>query len=278
MRRTRLAVAILALLTSWPAAVGAAPVFWEGTLTLDFLELPPMQFQGGGIATVNDSNPVFHPHLTSLRISAERGGITGMGVATATTGSLFAYADASLGTGTFAPASPSDPVRNRLPVRGLLRVCLFDPGCFFEVPVDLTEVTPMGFPRGVGLGGTVAGTVGALKVAIQASRWTIGTATATGVTNTTMGSKLYTLTAMGFAHAPASSSTYTVQSGGVVQFVTPMRVLASPAPYFKSNYADFGVLRVRFIPEPGRLVLLGSGGLLLAWLNRLRARRSTSSA
>jgi len=77
---------------------------------------------------------------------------------------------------------------------------------------------------------------------------------------------------MGFAHGPASGTTSTAQPSGVLQLVTPNQVRTNLALGSSRKVAILGELLVRFIPEPGLLVLLGSGvaGLLLLGRSRIR--------
>jgi hypothetical protein len=77
---------------------------------------------------------------------------------------------------------------------------------------------------------------------------------------------------MGFAHGPASGTTSTAQPGGVLQLVTPNQVRTNLALGSSRKVAILGELLARFIPEPGLLVLLGSGvaGLLLLGRSRIR--------
>jgi hypothetical protein len=90
------------------------------------------------------------------------------------------------------------------------------------------------------------------------------------ISTTSMGATaLVTVTAMGFAHDPASGTTSTAQPSGALQLVTPLQVVAGPL-LAKPLHANFGVLTIHFIPEPGMLVLLASGVAGLAWLGRNR--------
>jgi hypothetical protein len=185
-------------------------------------------------------------------------------------------------TGTLGPISGGvlstvGLTKNAMPIGGLLRLFLVGKAGTGSVPLLLTEPTIMGGVEGLGVGGTITGTgptfPGGSKIAVtlQAAPWTVHTATAT---DDTMGTRV-TVTRMGFAHGPASGTTSTAASGGVVQLVTPTQITSSVAvPGFKS--AMFSELVVRFIPEPDRLVLLGSSVAALALLGGRCVRRKPS--
>ena len=85
----------------------------------------------------------------------------------------------------------------------------------------------------------------------------------------------HNVTAMGFAHDPTSATTHTAQASGVVQLITPMQVSTNLAGAGTSNakIALFGFLTIHFVPEPGMLLLLGSGVAGLALLGRNRMRK-----
>jgi hypothetical protein len=137
----------------------------------------------------------------------------------------------------------------------------------------------------VGIGGTITAntfSVGpGLKVSNSFAPWTKGVTTITGVPNritltvagiiTNRWTALTTRTAQGFIHGPVSLTSSTAKASGVVQVVTPVIVLTSLAP--PNNFLSaFGIIRLHFVPEPGLILLLGSGiaGLLVVGRHRMR--------
>ena len=81
-----------------------------------------------------------------------------------------------------------------------------------------------------------------------------------------------TRTMQGFVHGPASLTSSTAKGSGVVQIVTATAVSTSLAP--PNNFLSvFGIIRLHFIPEPGLVLLLGSGIAGLVVLGRHRMRK-----
>ena len=213
----------------------------------------------------------------------------------------------ALRTGTLAPISgalsvPGALTRNVLPLAGVAKICLLSTVCSDFLPLVLTQpttngaryavntatanqLTPngsqgkrLGIPgtgvKGVGVGGliTVGGSSG-IRISLEAAPWTVHTAAAIDQTDANTGTAAFHLvTRMGFAHGPASGTTSTAQPSGVLQLVTPNQVRTNLALGSSRKVAILGELLVRFIPEPGLLVLLGSGvaGLLLLGRSRIR--------
>jgi len=68
---------------------------------------------------------------------------------------------------------------------------------------------------------------------------------------------------MGFQHGPASLTSSTAAASGQVQLVTP--ILISNSLSDQAVMPAFGIMDLHFVPEPGTLLLLGSGmaGLVL---------------
>ncbi len=256
-------------------AAGSAPASqlpWSGTFSLEFGTVPPIVAQGGGVATLNGSSTV--GHLQTLRLA---GGITNATTipitdpAAAPVVSL--RATASLGTGTFSGISGGPPLAgNVLPVRGTVRICLLLPGCSINLPIPLTV---LGL-KGVGIGGRITvntfSTGGLVKISLEASPWTLGTASVTGIPTPSGGTSA--VTAMGFVHGPVSgtSSTASTMGSGAIRLVTPVRVTTTLNPP-NDILALMGTLTVHFVPEPGLLLLLGSGIAGLAVIGRHRNRR-----
>jgi hypothetical protein len=157
--------------------------------------------------------------------------------------------------------------RGVLPLRGLAKLCMFSTACGTFLPLDLTRQTPGGGIEGVGVGGLV--TVGGsspLRFSIEGAPWTLHTAT---VSVATGGGGAFPVFTSGFAHGVGSVTGSTGLPGGMLQLVTPIRITSSQ----NSDLAGFGRLRVRFLPEPGWLVLLAAG---LAGLGALELVRSRS--
>jgi len=114
----------------------------------------------------------------------------------------------------------------------------------------------------------------AVWVSVAGAPWTLGTVTVVNPTTGTAGSA--TGMATGFMHGPLSNTTTVAQTGGLLQIVTPMSVQLG-----RSNGLDYrdegsigyiGKLTLRFIPEPGQLLLLGTGVLALVVMGWRRHR------
>ena len=166
-----------------------------------------------------------------------------------------------------------------MPQGGLVKVCLLSYDCTTYLPIILNQPTTVnGVPgtgtKGVGVGGLItAGAYGGVRISLQAAPWTIKTATVIDQITPTGGPPriMTTWVAKGWAHAPVSTTTSTVQPGGMVQLVTPSQVVTNSA--LNEKKGSFVILVIRFIPEPGLLLLLCSGVAGLALLGRRRMRR-----
>jgi len=69
-----------------------------------------------------------------------------------------------------------------------------------------------------------------------------------------------------------------VANGGVLQLVTPQQITLHAGLFSGriGRIGEFGRLTVHFVPEPGRLALLGSGIAGLAGLAVRRRRRGST--
>jgi hypothetical protein len=212
------------------------------------------------------------------------------------------------GTGTVGPVSgvfastSAGLTQNVLPIGGLAKVCLFSTVCTDFLPLLLTQpttngaryqvntatanqLTPMGFQgkrlkvpgtgvKGVGIGGlvTIAGN-SPIRISVEAAPWTIKTATAVDQTDDNTGAAAFhNVTGQGFAHGPASGTTSTAQPSGVLQIVTPSQIRTNLPLGSNVKLSVLTHLLVHFIPEPGLLLLLGSGVVGLAVLGRNRMK------
>ena len=266
-----LALALAACIWSAPVA-GASPLNWEGTLAIEVLGIAPLVMTGGGVATVD--GPGGGAWLETLRLAASRGGIEGTAMVPITDAAaaplVAVRATASLGTGSLAPISggtgTAPLTRGMLPLHGLAKLCLHSTSCGDFLPLDLTRQTPGGGALGAGIGGvlTVGGT-GPLRFSIEAAPWTLHTAT---VSVATAGGGQLPVFASGFVHGAGSVTGSTGVPGGMLQLVTPIRITSNQG----SQMAAFGRLTVRFLPEPGWLVLLAAGLVGLGLLESVRSR------
>jgi hypothetical protein len=212
------------------------------------------------------------------------------------------------GTGTLAPisgaiGSQSALTQRVLPARGLSKLCLLSTVCTDFLPLILTQpttngaryqvntatpnqLTPgalqgkrLGVPgtgvKGVGIGGLI--TVGgdsAIRISLEAAPWTVKTATAIDQTDDNTGAgAFHEVTRMGFAHGPASGTTSTAQPSGVLQLVTPSQVRTNLALGSNVKVSILTELLIHFIPEPGLMLLLGSGVMGLALIGRSRMKK-----
>jgi hypothetical protein len=74
----------------------------------------------------------------------------------------------------------------------------------------------------------------------------------------------------GWAHAPASTTTSTAQPSGMIQLVTPVQGATNLPLGSYDKLGASAIFVLRFIPEPGLLLLLGSGVVGLTLLGRRR--------
>jgi hypothetical protein len=209
----------------------AASLTYVGSLAFQFATLPPVVITGDGTAVLNSS--AGGSHLTTLGIAPGDFATTGL---SRTFGSTFfpilgLQLTASNDTGTFVPPG------GLMQIHGVAKLCLFG-----SCPTAVTNLSLT--LSGVGRGGFGAVT-GAINVTVIGAPWTTGTA-AVG-----------TATAMGFVHGPGSDTSSTANASGAIQLVTPIFVSTNldSAPVLPS----FGILTLHFVPEPGTLMLLGSG-------------------
>jgi len=287
------AVAMLAF-----GAVGtarAALLNYQGSLTLELGDLPELGSSGGGVATVNSSGGGIPAHLATLQLKQSRGiGIAGTQMVPITDpegaaqGIAAVHVTATVGTGTLSPISgaansSSGLVQNTVPVRGLAKVCLISTICTKFLGLELTQHTGT-VVKGAGIGGVLQidqTGPNAIHISIEAAPWTIKTRTSidqisTPMTGTLALKKYITKKHRGFAHDPASTTTNTANpasGGGVVQLITPMQVRTNLTLGSSLKLGLFGFLTIKFIPEPGMLLLLGSGVAGLVLLGRHRMRK-----
>ena len=257
MRKLAMLLSAVALGAGLAGGAHARVLGYEGTLTLDFVNLSTVAFTGMGVATVNGS--ASRVPLVSLRLgSGISGAVSTVPFTDPDLGLLRVLAPVvTLGTGVLSPISGggSPLTQDQLPIGGVFRICILFPDCVSYIPVLLT----VGGTRGAGIGGLVTlntfGKAG-VKFSVTGAPWTIGT--------TTVSNSVWS----GFAHGPASGTTTTAKEGGVVQLVTPVRVTTT----LGSGMDFIGILRVVLVPEPGTGLLLGAGVITLALAGRRKRR------
>jgi hypothetical protein len=224
--------------------------------------------------------------LGDVRIAGSRGnGVTTAMVAitdpnVAANGIASIRISAELGTGTLGPISggvqsTTTLTKKKLPIRGLSKVCLLSTACGLFLPLQLTQSNGA---KGVGIGGLL--TIGGgtlINISIEAAPWTVKTFTKVDQITTPMTingqKKFINASAAGFAHDPSSGTTSTAQPSGVVQLISPMQIRTNLAAGSSVKLSLFSFLQLHFVPEPGMLLLLGSGVAGLVLLGRHRMRK-----
>jgi hypothetical protein len=268
-RTTSILLALVLLLAAGQA--GAKTLGWHGTLDLDLGNLQTLRIAGSGVSTVNNSSG--GNHLNTLRLA---GGITGSGTIPVTdpdsTGQIPSIKiSATLGTGTISGISGAPPVNPpaTLPVKGFTRLCLFT-GCDTSGFLPLINTTNNG-ATGIGVGGLLTlGKFGNIRISITNGPWTLGAIS--GINQTNAGG-FVTLMRSGFAHGAASNPSSTATPSGVVQLLAPQQVNTSGVPANSTQLTLFATLTLHFIPEPGLLLLIGSGVVGLGLLGRSRMKQ-----
>jgi hypothetical protein len=257
------------MLVASAGTAGAAALNWHGTIQLDLGAIQTRGITGTGTATVNNSSG--GTHLNTIRLN---GGITDSAAGSVTdpdtSGTIpTIFVAGTLGSGTFTGISGGPPGGGVLPLPGLARVCIQTTGCAgLFIPLALTTNNGA---TGVGVGGLLTALgVGGIRFSVQALPWTIGSAS--GINQTSNGA-FVTLTRTGFVHGPASNNTTTLKNSGVIQLISPANVAVLGVPANATQLSLFSTLTLHFVPEPGLLLLIGSGVVGLGLLGRKRLRK-----
>jgi hypothetical protein len=268
MRRFILLFAVV-LLVAGPAS--AKTIQWHGTVLLKLSTYYPMILDAGsGVATVNNSSG--GAHLSTLRIVGDD--IPDSGVWLVTDPESTPQVKAIIITGTLKSGTMTGISGGAamppgiLPMAGYTRVCLFVPGCTANIHMNNTY----NMTRGAGIAGTITmGGLGSVRVSVQGAPWNL--ATVTQIMQTAAGN-FVTLSRAGFVHGGASATdSSTAVTSGVINFVGPNTVKTIGITGNSQTMSLFIDFRLHFIPEPGLLLLLGSGVVGLGVLGRSRMRK-----
>jgi hypothetical protein len=245
----RLALVFVALSMAISTPVRAAVLPVQATLEIRFGAYPTIGLSGAGIAAVNSSAGGLH--VTRVELGA--GVISGTALipltdpgAAPTTGLQLDVANAA---GTIEETAGGS-LTGVLGLPGALKLCLFGAGgCNAAVANITVPLTP------IGQGGN-ATAIGPANVSVFGAPWTTATAS------------IGSITAMGFAHGPASGTSSTAQPGGTVQLITPIHITTNIG--VDPVIPAFAFLTLQFVPEPATVFLLGGGIAVLVWRGRRR--------
>ena len=266
-----LTAALLGVFTLAGASQGAT-LIWTGSTFLALGETAPTIFTGTGVATVG-SGGGGATHLGSFRLA---GGISGT-VTTPLTDPdnatlVTLVATGQLGTGTFTgiAGSPASIAGNATrPAPGNSHLCILVANCGVTLPIPFT----INGTVGNGIGGVVTVNTFAdlgIKISVFGAPWTVGVSTVMSVRTPNDG--LGTRSTIGFVHGPASASSTAAQIGGVIQNVYASAVRTTLNPESDAIFLR-GFGRFLFIPEPGLMLLIGSGVAGLVLLGRSRMNK-----
>ena len=256
MRKILVALAVLLLAGS----VNAATLSYTGTLSFGLSTLPGASATSGPYP----SGLTAGTHLSTITLGSGVLGPLQSSVPVTSSGTVQSIRLSGIAnlSGVMTGISTGPPGGGPMGLSGLAKICLFSaaacPGA--NVPVPLT---PTG-GAGLGVGGTQV-IPGAVALTMFHMPWTVGTV---GMTIHTADSTVTTPTLPAGSNVPPSG---TVTNSGVLQLVTVSKVYTSLSSAFP-ELPVYAILSLHFVPEPGTLLLLGSGVAGLAILGRRRRR------
>lgn len=270
-------------------AANADKLLFNGTHGIKFSNFGGIDVAvtGTGVATVNGSAGGFPgAHLNTLAISQHFATLSSVIPITDPIVTAGGVVEVRLDAlrfnpqgqgGIFAPVSGAlqnttpQLSQGTMPIAGMVRVCLFYAGCNSGALTQTLSQTTNGVFIGNGVGGLVTiGGEGAIRISLLGAPWTVNTVS---VSNRTNNGQITFLVGQGFAHGPASLTSSTVATSGVVQLVTANQTTVVGVPGNSDKNGQISRLVVQFTPEPGILLLLGAGAVGLAVLGRGRIRK-----
>jgi hypothetical protein len=236
-----------------------------GTLGVGIGALPPIVFNNGSTPSINVSSgggSFTEPAsvFTGL-VALPTALFTGVALINGLTVSV-ANGQKTIAQGGVAGAQPTGVVRAGGGLGGfgpLVGSAFVNVLGLFNLTVPLSAVG--------NTGATTAVVAGTLAVTAIATGWTTGKVTLTGVTTATAGGgNINTVTFQGYDNR-------TPNHNGVVQLISPFKIITNAA----GNLPGLAVQTLTFagavVPEPGTLLLIGSGVVGLAFLGRKRMRK-----
>ena len=244
----------------------AASMSWEGTISVSLSASQVLSVEASGEAVVIDNGNGFT--LQTLRAVGNSFGTDTVFITDPEVPTIAAIRlEAGAGFGTLAPFDPLAPLsqsqltKNILPLYGTLKLCILSSSCTSYIPIPLASPS---FGAAVGVGGLITIGPGGIRISLEAAPWTLRDAT---VTVTTLSGRIFEFVTSGSVHGPYSFTGSTALTGGQLSLVTPMLITSNQLDVAP---AAFVRLTLRFVPEPGLLLLMASGGVGLWILSRIR--------
>lgn len=161
---------------------------------------------------------------------------------------------------------------NTVPATGGVTICLLVapfPPCFAQLNLAVGATTA-GVAIGGGVGGilTIGGT-GSIRISVVGAPYTVKTVSAV---NRTANGAFDLFVENGFAHGPLSNTSSTAQASGVLQTITANHTTVV-GPGDGDISGNISRVLTHYVPEPGLVLLFGSGAVGMALLGRKRIRK-----